>query len=169
MDFQFEISKRLSREHEGVTALLGRLEKFLQPYRIEHRPDWQSPDAQRILNDLKGALRTGIPNHFAIEEQELFPLYAEDGGEDMVELLLADHQAILNLVREIQPLVEKALSAPDGLSQTEWGTFRAQCHVFVTELCSHAEKEDFGFVPAMDDLLDPATAKLILDRYQQMQ
>ena len=168
MNFQFEISKRLSREHQDVTALLNRLDKFLQACGLDRQPNWQGPEARRILSDLKGALRTEIPNHFAIEEQELFPLYAQEGGTDMVELLLADHQIILGLAEEIKPLVEKALSSPDGLSQAEWETFRTKCNVFVTELCSHAEKEEFGFVPAVDELMNPATAKQIFDRYLQM-
>ena len=168
MDFQFEISRRVSREHQEVTALLTRLEKLLQSYRMDHQPDWQGPEARRVMNDLKGALRTEVPNHFAIEEQELFPLYAQEGGVDMVELLLADHQVILDLVEELKPLVEKALTSPDGLSQSEWETLRAKGTVFVTELCSHAEKEEFGFVPAVDELMEPATAKRIFDRYLQM-
>lgn len=168
MDLQFEISKCLSREHQDVISLLARLEKFLQASGSHSRPDWQGPEAQRILSDLKGALSTKIPKHFAIEEQELFPLYTEDGGGDMVELLLADHQVILDLTQELLALVEKALGSPDGLSQPEWDAFRAKGRVFVTELCSHAEKEDFGFVPAMDELMDLATAKRIFDRYQQM-
>lgn len=168
MDFQFEISKRLSREHQDVTTLLTHLEKFLQSCGIDRQPDWQGSEARRIMSDLKGALRTEVPNHFAIEEQVLFPLYAQDGGADMVELLLADHQVILDLADEIKPLVEKALSSADGLTQTEWETFRAKGNVFVTELCSHAEKEEFGFVPAIDELMDQTTAKRIFDRYLQM-
>lgn len=168
MDFQFEISKRLSREHQEVTALLTRLQRFVQSHGSTQQPDWQAPMVRQLLSDLKGALRTGVPNHFAIEEMELFPLYAEDGGGDMVDLLLADHRVILDLVEEIKPLLEKALNTPVGLSPAEWDTFRAKANAFVTELCSHAEKEEFGFVPAMDELLDAATAKRIFDRYLQM-
>lgn len=168
MDFQYEISKRLSREHQDVTALLQKLEALLQSYGSNRLPDWQDPATRRLIGDLSVALGSGIPNHFTIEEQELFPLYAQEGGEDMVELLLADHQVILELAGEIQPMAQKALNAPDGLSQPDWQIFRAKCNVFVTELCSHAEKEDFGFVPAMDELMDPPTAKRIHDRYLQM-
>ncbi len=168
MDLQFEISRRLSREHQEVTSLLTRLAKLMQSYRMENMPDWQGPEARRVLSDLKGALRTEVPNHFAIEEQELFPLYSGEGGADMVELLLDDHQVILDLVEEIRPLVEKALDSPDGLTRGEWEGFRAKCNAFVTELCSHAEKEEFGFVPAIDELLDPAAAKRIFNRYLLM-
>ena len=168
MDFQFEISKRLSREHQDVTALLARLENFMRSCGIDNQPDWQGPETRWILSDLKGVLSTEVPNHFAIEEQELFPIYALEGGADMVELLLADHRVILDLIDEIKPLLEKAVSSPDDLSQTEWKIFRAKCTVFVTELGSHAEKEEFGFVPAVDELMDPPTAKRIFDRYLRM-
>lgn len=168
MDFQFEISKRLSREHQEVAALLARLEKFLQSPGLNRQPHWQGPETRRILGDLRGALRTEVPNHFAIEEQELFPLYAQGGGADMVELLLEDHRVILDLADEIRPLVDKALSSPEGLRPAEWETFRAKGKAFATELCAHAEKEEFGFVPAMDELLDSDAAKRIFDRYLQM-
>ncbi|MBL0211051.1 MAG: hemerythrin domain-containing protein [Holophagaceae bacterium] len=168
MDFRFEISKRLSREHEDVAALLARLEAFLRTSGIDRQPDWRDAEARRIMGDLRGALRTEIPNHFAIEEQELFPVYAEAGGADMVELLLADHQVILDLAAEIRPMVEKILGSPEGLDQAEWEIFRARCAVFVTELGSHAEKEEFGFIPEVDELLDPAAARHIFDRYLQM-
>ncbi len=168
MDFQFEISKRLSREHQDVAALLARLEKFLQSPGLNRQPHWQDPETRRILGDLRGALRTEVPNHFAIEEQELFPLYDQEGGSDMVELLLEDHRVILDLADEIRPLVDKAIASPEGLSQAEWETFRAKGQAFASELSSHAEKEEFGFVPAMDELLDSGAAKRIFDRYLQM-
>lgn len=168
MDFKFEISRRLSREHQDVAALLARLENFIRLFGDGPQPEWQGQETRRILSDLKGVLRTELPNHFSIEEQELFPLYAQEGGADMVELLLADHRVILDLLEEIKPLLEKALGSSDGLSQTEWDAFRAKCNVFVTELGSHAEKEEFGFVPAVDELLDPPTAKRIFDRYLLM-
>ena len=167
MERRFEISKRLSREHQGVASLLGRLELFLLTAGQEP-PHWQKPETRQLMSDVRGALRAEIPQHFAIEEQSLFPLFAEHGGEDLVELLLEDHRHILDLVAELRPLVEQTLASPDGLTRPEWETFRAQARSLVTELGSHAEKEELGFVPAMDELMEPATAKAILDRYLQM-
>lgn len=168
MELNFEISKRLSREHLEVTSLLGRLEKFMQSGGRDHQPDWQGPEVRRVMSDLRGALRAEIPNHFAIEEQVLFPLFAQENGTDLVELLLDDHKAILGFVADLKPLVEKALGSPDGLSQSEWEAFRAKGQALVTELTAHAEKEEFGFVPPLDEGLDPATAKDCLNRYLLM-
>lgn len=168
MDFQFEISKRLSREHQEVMALLARVGQFLNASGIEHQPDWRGVEARRIMSDLKGALVAEIPNHFAIEELELFPLYGQDGAEEMVDMLLSDHEVILALAKEIQPLVEKTLSRPEDFNQQDWETLRAKGNVFVTELSAHADKEEFGFVPAMDELMDPATAARISERYLRM-
>lgn len=168
MTYQFEISKRLSREHQDVIALLERVQSFLRAHPGEAQPDWQGVAARRVLSELKGALAAEIPNHFAIEELELFPLYAEEGGEDMVEMLLADHRLILDLAQEIRPLVEQTLSSPDPLDPPDWETLRSKGQAFVTELCAHADKEEFGFVPALDECLEPATAARILERYQRM-
>ena len=168
MEFQFAISKRLSREHQEVMGLLARVGAFLNAGGIERQPDWRGVEARRIMSDLKGALVAEIPNHFAIEELELFPLYGQDGAEEMVDMLLADHRVILELVKEIQPLVEKTLSRPEDVNQQDWETLRAKGNVFVTELSAHADKEEFGFVPAMDELMDPATAARISERYLRM-
>ncbi len=169
MGLQFEISKRLSKEHQEVMALLARLESFLRSCPVETQPDWRGPGARRIMGDLKAALAAEIPHHFAIEERELFPLYAQDGGDELVAMLLADHQLILGLVREVQPLVEKVLRAPDEFGQGEWETLRAKGNVLATELAAHADKEEFGFVPAMDERMDPETARRILARYLELQ
>lgn len=168
MDLAFEISKRLSREHQEVIHLLARLQAFLQSSGGTGQPDWRSPEARRVMSDLKGALRTEIPNHFTIEEAALFPVLAQEDGVDLVELLLADHAIILGLAADLAPLVEKTLAAPEAVGQAEWERLRALGLALATELTSHAEKEEFGFVPAMDERLDPATAKEILDRYQRM-
>jgi hypothetical protein len=168
VNFQYEISNRLSREHQDVMALLDRFGRFLRAHGPEQQPEWGGAEARRIMSDLKGALAVEIPNHFAIEERELFPLFELDGGGDMVEMLLADHQLILALAREIQPLVERTLSTGIPLAQAEWEALRAQGNLFATELTSHAEKEEFGFVPALDELLDPAGAARIHDCYRAM-
>lgn len=163
MMLQFEISKRLSREHQEVMALLDRMSRLLRG--AASPLDWREPSARKIMTELKGALATEIPNHFAIEERELFPLFEAEGGEDMVGLLLADHRVILELAREIQPLVEKVLAAGAPLEPGEWEILRAKGIAFATELASHAEKEEFGFVPSLDELLDPATAARIHNLY----
>lgn len=163
MNFQFEICKRLSREHQDVIALLDRVSRLLRG--AGSQLDWQETSARKIMSELKGALATEIPNHFAIEERELFPLFEAEGGGDMVELLLADHRVILELAREIQPLVIKVLAAGTSLESGEWETLRAKGLAFATELASHADKEEFGFVPALDELLDPTTAARVHDHY----
>ena len=165
MDLHHEISKRLSREHQAVASLLNRLEVFLQSSGTEHPPQWQNAETRLLMSDLRGALCADIPQHFAIEEAALFPLFADNGGEDLVELLLDDHAVILGLVTDLTPLVEKTLGSPEGLAPQEWETLRTKARALVTELGSHAEKEEIGFVPAMDELMDPATAKNILGRY----
>lgn len=168
MELQFEISKRLAREHQDVLGLLGRLETFLLPGPKGPLPDWQAPETRRLLSDLKGALGSGVPNHFAIEERVLFPRFAEEHGPDLVNLLLEDHQVILALVADLLKLLEQALDPVRGLGQGDQNAFRAKGLALVSELSSHAEKEDLGFVPMMDELLDPATAKDSLDRYLMM-
>lgn len=165
MDFQFEITRRLSREHHDVGQLMARLQSLLAA--AASQPDWRDPRARRVLADLKAALEGEIPRHFAIEESELFPLIAEEGDPEMVDLLQEDHRTILALAAEIRPLVVHALER-GVLELDRWESLRSRGQAFATELASHADKEELGLVPALDELLDADEDRRIQSRYAAM-
>lgn len=168
MHLQYKINQRLSREHEDVTALLSRLRNFLRTHNINEQPDWNDTDVAKLLRDLKCVLETETVNHFAIEERELFPLMESEGYGDLVGILLDDHKVILDLVSHVQPVIVKALSGGGPLTADEWGTFFRQGNALVTELTAHAEKEEAGFVPALEEILDEMQDQEILRRYQAL-
>lgn len=165
MEFQHKISDRLSREHQEAILLLERLEKFLRLFGIDQQPDWTSHEVRTLMSDLKFALEREIPGHFAVEEAELFPLLSELGRGQMVEILREDHKIILQLVSQVKPIVVKTLSAPSSITKEEWAVLYAKGGALVTELSTHAQKEEFGFVPAVDELINDDLAEAIFKRY----
>ncbi len=166
MHLHYEINKRLSREHENIIALLKRVRNFLHSYSLDQQPDWTAPESAKLLSDLKCGLETETTNHFAIEERELFPLMESEGYGDLVEILLEDHKVIVDLVAQIKPVIVRALSGTGPLTQAEWRTFLTQGNALVTELTNHAEKEEAGFVPTLEEILDEMQDKKISQLYQ---
>ncbi|MBI4532366.1 MAG: hemerythrin domain-containing protein [Candidatus Melainabacteria bacterium] len=160
------ISKCLSLEHQNVQALLERFKNFLQAHSITQQPDWTSHDAARIVADLKCALESNIPNHFAIEEQELFPIMVQEGYGDLIEVLLEDHKIIVELIEQIRPVVLKIFSSSVPLPQSNWEMFYRQGNALITELPAHAAKEDAGLMPALEECLDEVQAQEIYNHYQ---
>ncbi len=112
MSFQYDINKRLSREHRDVTRELAAVEKhFLNPAGPDSEPNWAEPDTRQLMQDLQFIFESEIPNHFAIEEEELFPLLKQNGLGDMVGLLLDEHRIILDLIRTVLPIISQAATA----------------------------------------------------------
>lgn len=163
-----EINKRLSREHTNVIGLLARFDSFLRAE--ENRVFSQSTRAagRQLFLDLKCALETEVPNHFSIEEERLFPLLEENGFQGMVEMLKEDHLIILQQVAELVPTLRR-LSVAEEVSADEWNKFRETGMTMANLLSIHAEKEEFGFVPTLEDLIDESQARELLAAYQAIE
>ena len=160
------ISKCLSHEHQEARVLLERFRNFFQAHGIKQQPDWTSHEARKIVSDLKCALESNIPNHFAIEEQELFPIMDGAGYGELVEILLEDHKVILGLVGQVKCIVLKIHSSSAPLTQGDWEMLYRQGSALVTELMAHAAKEDAGLMPAIEEVLNEQEAEEIYKRYQ---
>lgn len=139
MAFRRHLCRALFEEHQRSLALLARLEGALA------REGAQLPAP--LAGDLARAAEGEIGLHFAFEEEEVFPLLAAAGEEEMAELLTAEHRQLLPLAER---LAELAL-AEGGF----WGgEFREKGAALVAGLTAHIEKEDKALLPSLDDLLD---------------
>lgn len=167
MSFQYDINQRLSREHRKVIREMRQLEDFLGSAEPDAEPDWSDTDVQQMMHDLQFSFESEIPNHFAIEEEELFPLLVENGLGDLVSLFLAEHRIILGLIEKMTPIVSQA--ATEGMVGNEdWTTLFENGDLLVSALSMHAEKEESGLVPAIDQMINQTEADRIFRRYQDM-
>lgn len=167
MRFLFDISERLSSEHQNVIRVLGRFGRFLASAGTDAEPDWTDPDVRELLGDLRIVVESEVPNHFTIEEEELFPRLLERGCGGMVNLLLGEHQIILGLIAEVAPIISTA-ATQRPVGKEDWKTLLEKGGILVSALSTHAEKEECGFVPRIDQLIDRESADRIFRRYQGM-
>lgn len=167
MEPRLEINKCLSREHKELSHLLQAFRSFMHLHSIKEQPDWTSMQAGKLLSDLHAAFATEIPRHFAVEEDELFPVLEASGLADLVAILLDDHRLIMSIIGTIKPILDKAQTIRQ-LSEAEWQTLFRQGDALVTELSAHAEKEEAALVPELEEALGKEQADEIYRRYTSL-
>jgi len=94
MELDRQVSRMLHEEHMTVLLLLERLESALNRAGRDVPPDVADGDVIRLMGDLQAGIEGEITNHFAFEENELFPCLAREGEGDLVDLLCEEHVVI---------------------------------------------------------------------------
>lgn len=144
MEFRRHLCRALFEDHRQTLAFLVRLEAFFG------RGGAAFP--RPFLDDLTRAVESGIGPHFAFEEEEVFPLLAAAGEEELGGLLLAEHRALLPLAERIKELA--ALGRKGGFGEEDWGEFRDKGAALLAGLGAHIEKEDRALLPLLDEILE---------------
>jgi hemerythrin-like domain-containing protein len=162
MEMQRHVCRSLHDDHVATLALLGRLEALLGRHSRTSAPKAGDPEVARLLKDLITAVETEIGVHFAFEEESAFPLLAAANDREMVELLTGEHGLILPLARRLTAIAKRAREA--GFTAESWSEFHATGAELIARLVSHVDKEEMGFLPALDEALDQDTdGKLALE------
>lgn len=162
MDFQRQITRKLHEEHVNIIALLERFGQALSRLRAQV-PAAGDPEWNVLLVQLGAALQYEVTRHFALEENQLFPLLRERSEGDLADLLLEEHASI----REVSaPLIELISRARLGqLDAAGWRMLKAHGLELVERLSSHAQKEQGALVPLVDELLDETTDNTLWTEY----
>jgi hemerythrin-like domain-containing protein len=153
MEFQRQTSHALDAEHRSTLDLLGRLERALT------RPGAASAASDPALAPLAAALvrhlELDVPDHFAFEENDLFPRLVEAGEGDLAALLGEEHVTILAVVAEALPPARAI--AGGGSADADHAAFRRATLELVDRLADHIDKETKALLPALEQLLDEET------------
>ncbi|MCC6475015.1 MAG: hemerythrin domain-containing protein [Burkholderiales bacterium] len=161
MDLARHTSRRLHEEHLAVLALLERFERALHAVKEGVPP--ADPGWTLLQGEMAGALQHEITRHFVLEEETLFPRLREYGAQDLVELLLEEHQAVREVAGELLPLLARGKRGE--LDAEGLRSLRIQGLVLVERLGSHASKEQESLVPLVDEMLDEETDMEIFNAY----
>jgi iron-sulfur cluster repair protein YtfE (RIC family) len=143
----------LHDDHMGAIALLGRFGSFLRERQGQGTPAAGDRTVEAMLNELATAVETEVTVHFALEEEELFPLMEEAGEGDLPAALLEEHRTILPVGLRVAELARAA--GRDGFTDAGWAEFCRLGQTLVSELTAHAEKEEIGFMPMLEEMLEP--------------
>jgi len=163
MELTSRVAQVLHQEHVAVISLMGNLESLV----IGELPETIDSKTSLLLGNLFAAIEGEITNHFTFEEGDLFPLLTEEGDGDMADLLCEEHAVILPLGREVARRARNARS--DGFTAQSWREFKRFGAEFAERLSSHAQKEELGLVPLLDETLDDDEDARLADRYESIQ
>jgi hypothetical protein len=130
---------------------LRRLQRALVDSHADAAPDFFDPAWSVLLRDLRGGLEFEVARHFDFEEHSLFPLLAEAGDGDLVELLNADHKVIRDVTAPLLELVGKGQARK--LDAPGWHSMRRLGLELCDRLTEHALKEEQALLPALERLL----------------
>lgn len=154
MDLNHRITRVFHDEHMATMALMQRLRTILASHGNGAPPVLTDFDVNKLLRDIAVAVEGELTEHFAFEEEELFPHLAEHGDDGIGAVLTEEHKQIMPLGRRLTDLSKGALR--DGFTETGWAEFRNVGRDFADRIVSHIEKEEMGLVMALEDVIDEA-------------
>ena len=151
MELQRQTCRRLHEEHEAVFELLRRLQRALVHSHADAAPDFLDPAWGALLRAVRSGLEFEVARHFDFEERSLFPLLADAGDGDLVELLNEDHKVIREVTAPLLELLGKwqrrDLDAPG------WHSLRRLGLELCDSLADHALKEEQAMLPVLENML----------------
>ncbi|MBF0094230.1 MAG: hemerythrin domain-containing protein [Alphaproteobacteria bacterium] len=149
------ILQTLHEEHMAVMALLERLENFLRKRKPDAVPSSGDAEAAALFSDLVSSMEGEIGSHYAFEEQYLFPRFTEMADAGIPMMLHGEHDIIRPVAARLADIARAAAAGP--LSAGDWKEFHALGREMVEREVFHVQKEEMGFLPALDQMLPPAS------------
>ncbi|MBT3991327.1 MAG: hemerythrin domain-containing protein [Rhodospirillaceae bacterium] len=150
-DLELELCKSLHKDHMITLQLLERLETTLGP-KSSDLPDTTGGDFRNLLTDLVTVLEAEVKGHFAFEEEHLFPRFADEIDPAITEMLQGEHEIIRPIATQLTDLARAALK--EGFTPDNWDEFRNAGLELVEREVFHVQKEEMGFLPGLDEILD---------------
>ena len=163
MQFSHQITRALHEEHEATINMIGKLETALLNKHRKSPPDVSERSVSDVLDELTAAVEVEMDQHFAFEEQELFPRLAASGDGDIGELLAEEHAVILPVGARLVALARAA--RPGGFDEGSWAEFHRLGGELVERLVAHVQKEEMALLPMLDDILDGDEDLDLANRY----
>jgi DUF438 domain-containing protein len=153
-DLNLSILKALHEDHLATLALLERLEAAVTRQGPGEPPAADDATFRSLLPDLIATMEAEISAHFSFEEQHLFPRFAEFVDPSIPTMLQGEHDVIRPLAGALTEMAREALDK--GFSEQTWNDFYDKGLELVEREVFHVQKEEMGFLPALDQFLDPA-------------
>jgi len=153
MDYSRAICRTLHEDHMATVRVLEKLETALIKVGRKSPPAPQDPDLSRLLRDVAAVMQSEITGHFAFEEDHLFPLVEEMGETGMLAILRDEHATIRPLAQRITETIRA--SHANGFTPDEWAGFYDLGLELAERETFHIQKEEMGFLPLLDQILEP--------------
>lgn len=157
------ILQTLHQEHLAIMSLLERLEDLLGQNGPDRAPAAGDTRVKSILEELVNVMKNEISNHYAFEEEHLFPRFSRLADSGIPMMLKGEHDAIRPLAKRITELAHAALTP--GFTAETWREFHSFGMELVEREVFHVQKEEMGFLPGLQQMLDPAEDPALVAAY----
>ncbi len=159
MELTSRVAKVLHDEHIAVISLMEKLQNFA----AAQRPTNDDGTTNRFLGDLIAAIEGEVTDHFAFEENDLFPIIDDEGAGDMCDLLAEEHSIIVPLGNELVHWARQAKI--NGFTEESWANFKRLGNEYSERLSSHAQKEEMSLVLLVDEVIDEELDRELEQQY----
>lgn len=146
-----EVLRMLHEEHLTTLGLLDRLDALLRRLGADTPPSADDAEAASLLSDVVANMLDEADNHFAFEEGHLFPRFSAVAEPGIPAMLQAEHEAIRPLARRLAELA--GARGEQGFPADIWREFHRVGRELIEREVFHIQKEEMGFLPAMDQIL----------------
>ncbi len=146
-----EILNTLHQEHMTTLALLERLETVLRRHPSKKVPSNTDEEVNDVVADVVTVMENEITGHYAFEEEHLFR---------------GEHDTIRPIAKRLTDLARNARDS--GFDQETWEEFHTLGQEIVEREIFHVQKEEMGFLPALDHMLDPADDPELVKAYDTL-
>ncbi len=163
--FDLKFVNSLHDDHVLTLALLEKIEATLAKQGKGNCPAEIDENMRSLLNDMTAILTAEITGHFAFEEEYLFPRFAEAADHAIPTMLKGEHDIIRPIAQELTAMAKKAKI--DGFDQQSWETFYDLGLEIVEREVFHIQKEEMGFLPALDQIIDPDDEEELIMAYAE--
>ncbi|MEO5336563.1 MAG: hemerythrin domain-containing protein [Magnetospirillum sp. WYHS-4] len=157
------ILQTLHEEHMSVLALLERLETYLGKRDAGSPPSAGDGETAALLGDLVASMEGEISHHYSFEEQHLFPRFMELAGPGIPMMLKDEHDSIRPVAKRLADLGRAAQAG--AFDAATWKEFHELGLEMVEREVFHVQKEEMGFLPALDQMLPPDAGPALADAY----
>ncbi|MBL6946606.1 MAG: hemerythrin domain-containing protein [Rhodospirillales bacterium] len=159
----FPILQTLHNEHLTTLGLLDRFDRLLKNIGPGAAPDKDDAETALLLVDVVANMKDEAECHFDFEEGHLFPRFSQFADPGIPNMLRAEHDAIRPLARRLVELGGPAKA--DGFSDESWREFHQVGRELIEREAFHVQKEEMGFLPALDQMLSPDDAAQLAEIY----
>lgn len=144
-------------EHHVMDAVLAAMER--EARRISTRGEFR----QAMWEDFVDYLGNFVYQvHRRKEEQGLLPVYVELSGEDAATAMSA-------IAKEHRQITELTLDLVHGVGEGDWEKVLRAGHLYLRLGRDHLEREERDVFPKARDLLDPAAAHALRQKFDELE
>ena len=153
------LSEILHEEHQRTLVVLDELDGW----RGKDMPG-DINEISKLLKDLIDVAESDITQHYAFEEDHLFPILRVNGAEFMTNMLQGEHTIIRPIAQELSTIAQTALN--EGFNAQTWARFQELGFDFIGHETFHIQKEEMGLINALNSMLTPEDEAPLIEIYK---